>query len=761
MNVRPNIAPTLLIGFIVLLGHAEGAENKKSRRFDLPCLAPLLDSVDQDAPLNLDEAFLLGPWHAPIERKQIGVVSFPISTGSPEAQRWFEQGVALLHAFWYSEAERCFRQALATDRECPMLYWGLAMANERSAQRAAVFAEEAQRYASDREGLSPIERGWIDIIDKFYRGERARFKNEAGLPTKEERARRRRERVRQIEAMAFAHPENTEVEAFLLRQVILDQSQHGDAIASYYANDQFAAKIAERAPDHPSRHYRLLLWLERDPARALPLVEGVVKSAPRVANMWRYAGEAHRASGDLVAAASHFQKAVNLGMEELHASPAAMPDGIEGLVSDYEALIDTHTSMGDLTPARDAALALSKLPRTFYLEKRHTHGQRMGGGYAAGQRVLGQLHLRLELWEDLLAQFPIGEANGDWFAGASSTFWRGIAQANLGQLAEARLSLEGLENSVRQQRAKRVDDDVQDWTAGLAHSLRTQIEFSSGEQKKPLEEVASATAWLTRDHLARLYHAAGLEAESLALIDAELARRPGQFLTVANYSDLHFRNTDLKNAFYAFDETFRRNASLAHPDLPVIGRLDKVATAMKLRPSRWRLQFPNESPPPRPLAWAPQEAPVWNLPDHSGKMTSLKDFRGKPIVVNFFLGVSCPFCRVQLNKFEPQLADFREAGIEFIAITSDNLENLQRVTGSDVEKSETGKKLLPFPVFADPGLNAFKAFRAYDDFDEFPMHATFLLDPKGRILWSDVGHSPFNHPEALLQETQRLRVSHE
>jgi tetratricopeptide (TPR) repeat protein len=56
-----------------------------------------------------------------------GTVKFPITTKSPEAQRFFEQGVAQMHSFWAREAERSFLQAAQLDPEAPMPHWGIAM----------------------------------------------------------------------------------------------------------------------------------------------------------------------------------------------------------------------------------------------------------------------------------------------------------------------------------------------------------------------------------------------------------------------------------------------------------------------------------------------------------------------------------------------------------------------------------------------------------------------------------------------------------
>ena len=54
-------------------------------------------------------------------------IHFPITTSNPKAQEFFTQGVAQMHSFWATEAERSFLQAAALDPESPMPWWGIAM----------------------------------------------------------------------------------------------------------------------------------------------------------------------------------------------------------------------------------------------------------------------------------------------------------------------------------------------------------------------------------------------------------------------------------------------------------------------------------------------------------------------------------------------------------------------------------------------------------------------------------------------------------
>src|SRR5262245_65753288 len=52
-----------------------------------------------------------------------------ITTHSPEAQRYFDQGLAFLFGFNHDEAIRSFRQAATLDTSSAMAWWGVSIAN--------------------------------------------------------------------------------------------------------------------------------------------------------------------------------------------------------------------------------------------------------------------------------------------------------------------------------------------------------------------------------------------------------------------------------------------------------------------------------------------------------------------------------------------------------------------------------------------------------------------------------------------------------
>jgi peroxiredoxin len=119
------------------------------------------------------------------------------------------------------------------------------------------------------------------------------------------------------------------------------------------------------------------------------------------------------------------------------------------------------------------------------------------------------------------------------------------------------------------------------------------------------------------------------------------------------------------------------------------------------------------------------------------------------VIVIFFLGNGCPHCIEQLNAFEPLLGDFTKAGISLVAISTDSVESLRKT----FEKSKLPTKV---PLLSDPGFKAFRSYRSFDEFENVPLHGTFLIDGAGLVRWQDISYEPFTEPKFLLTEAKRL-----
>ena len=95
-------------------------------------------------------------------RTGIGTVHETASTSSPEAQSFYDQGLAYLHSFVWIEAIRSFHQALRADPNLAMAYLGLADAyvglHDPATARAAF-----ERASSFEKKLNERERTWLAI----------------------------------------------------------------------------------------------------------------------------------------------------------------------------------------------------------------------------------------------------------------------------------------------------------------------------------------------------------------------------------------------------------------------------------------------------------------------------------------------------------------------------------------------------------------------------------------------------------------------
>lgn len=56
----------------------------------------------------------------------LGTHTRPVSTSSPEAQSWCDQGLVWAYGFTHEESLRCYRQAAELDPDCAMAHWGIA-----------------------------------------------------------------------------------------------------------------------------------------------------------------------------------------------------------------------------------------------------------------------------------------------------------------------------------------------------------------------------------------------------------------------------------------------------------------------------------------------------------------------------------------------------------------------------------------------------------------------------------------------------------
>ena len=107
----------------------------------------------------------------------MGKTAMRVSTKSPEAQKMFAQGLALIYGFNHDEAVRSFQSALKSDPDFAMAWWGIALANGSNynlpsmADREKAAFEAIQKAQALAPKASPHEQDYISALSVRYTGQ--------------------------------------------------------------------------------------------------------------------------------------------------------------------------------------------------------------------------------------------------------------------------------------------------------------------------------------------------------------------------------------------------------------------------------------------------------------------------------------------------------------------------------------------------------------------------------------------------------------
>ena len=158
-----------------------------------------------------------------------------------------------------------------------------------------------------------------------------------------------------------------------------------------------------------------------------------------------------------------------------------------------------------------------------------------------------------------------------------------------------------------------------------------------------------------------------------------------------------------------------------------------------------RVQLVREEPSPQdtaaesPLKGKP--APQFTLQDLSGKKVSLGDFKGHPLLLNFW-GTYCAPCKIEMPWLEQLNKKYASDGFEVIGITYDS------EVGKDTIEKNTKQLGVTYPILlSDP-----KAEKAYlSDSEVLPM--SFYVDRTGKIVAVTAGLGDKDQLESMIKKT--------
>lgn len=709
-------------------------------------------------------AFNEGPRQAAYLMGGTGDVLFPATTDKPLAQKFIDQGVGQLHGFWYFEAERSFRQAAMIDPDCAIAYWGMAMANASNTKRAKGFINRAIGLKSK---TTPRERMYIDAL-RAYIYETDRKKD----------TQKRKDLAAAYERIIKTHPDDVEAKAFL---AVHQWSSRSKLKLKYEEIDAVIKQVLEANPLHPAHHYRIHLWDYKEAAEALPNAALCGASSPGIAHMWHMPGHIYSRLKRYEDAA--WQQEASARADHAHMMrDRVMPDQIHNYAHNNEWLCRNLVNVGRARDAIELAKNMIELPRH---PKYNT--PRKGSANYGRRRLFEALHT-FEMWDELLALTDSAylEPTDDEDDQLRRRRARGVALASTGRATDALPIITQIDNELTERKAKRDqavadaemkakeenknEEDTKKATENAAkpfekrinelesaaNELRGLVLLSDGVHDKAIE-LLSKTKDIAKPRLAMYHLRAGQadEAEKLAREHVKGNDKEAQPLAVLAH--VLFETGKTQDAQKTFNE-LRDLSSGIDLSSPVFARLAPIAKSLDL-PDDWRK--PREIPEDfgdrpelaslGPFRWQPTQAPSWKLPDADGHAVSLSDYQGKPVIVIFYLGYGCVHCTEQLAAFHPLTADFRKLGIDLVGVSTDNVEDLKKALAP--AKAEGG---FPFPLLSDAKLDVFKQYRAYDDFERFALHGTFLIDADGYVRWQDISYEPFMDAKFLLAEAPRL-----
>ena len=123
-------------------------------------------------------------------------------------------------------------------------------------------------------------------------------------------------------------------------------------------------------------------------------------------------------------------------------------------------------------------------------------------------------------------------------------------------------------------------------------------------------------------------------------------------------------------------------------------------------------------------------APDFTLPTDSGDSLSLKDLRGRKVVLYAYPAAMTPGCTTQACDFRDSLGSLQAAGFEVIGISPDPPAKLAKFRERDA---------ITFPLVSDQDKSVLTAYGAYGEKQMYGktvtgvIRSTFVIDEDGKV----------------------------
>jgi len=351
--------------------------------------------------------------------EHLGTVSFSVSC-SPSAQQSFNRGIALLHDFWYAEADAEFHRILAADPSCAMAHWGLAMtlfhqiwgrpnppamqAGWKDMQKAASLSARTER-----------ERDYIAALSLFYKPGPQDFMARASAYSTA------------MGALYRKFPDDIDAGAFYALSMLASMAPNDTSLTHNHEAMAVLAPLFARHPDNPGLDHYVIHACD-NPAMAADALTAadhyllIAPSGPHAAHM----------PGHIYARLGLWQKDIDAQLASIHASEVAEANHEDGLMDEphsFDFLAYAYLQSGQDAKAQELQekmrSVLSRIDSMRGMAAEHMAG--MSAYYLSEFPAVYGIEMRN--WKAAAALQPIAGASPEI---AMETWWaRAIADGHL------------------------------------------------------------------------------------------------------------------------------------------------------------------------------------------------------------------------------------------------------------------------------------------------------------------------------------------
>lgn len=368
--------------------------------------------------------------HEDLSATQLGTVHFPVSCAAA-VQKPFERGVALLHSFWYEEAEKEFVRIAADDPHCAMAHWGVAMSlwhqlwNQPDAKVVARGWMQVREAEKNQRKATARERAYIAAMHAFY-----------GNAKKRDHDARAQAYSDAMKKLYDSYPEDHEGTAFYALSLLASDPHEDETFAKRKQAAAVLEKLFAAEPDHPGVAHYLIHSYDKP-----QLAELGIPAARRYAQVAPVAPHALHMPSHIFARVGLWQDDIDSNLASIAATrkTAAMHMGGEGhQFHAMDFLFYAYLQSGRESDARALLDEVKAMPAMHDM-----YGMGFDPHLATLAHFEALYPVELHDWSTAAALTPVAVSGT---AEESSGYWaQAIGAAHLGQAAVVRNDIAAIE----------------------------------------------------------------------------------------------------------------------------------------------------------------------------------------------------------------------------------------------------------------------------------------------------------------------------